>query len=89
MKPGGYLIIGDTPWYSCDECGHEMVQERRRNFMERFGTASASLESFEFLTDERLQSLEELLRNPLDRLLAELRPSLGHAPLSCPSAEQA
>ena len=62
VKPGAYLIIGDTPWYSCDESGREMVQERRRSFMERYGTASDSLGSVEFLTDERLQSLEELLR---------------------------
>jgi ubiquinone/menaquinone biosynthesis C-methylase UbiE len=61
VKPGGLLIICDTPWYSCDESGYEMVQERRMSFMKRYGTASASLQSVEFLTDERLQSLEERL----------------------------
>jgi SAM-dependent methyltransferase len=61
LNPGGRLIICDTPWYSCDESGHEMVEERRSGFMKRYGTASASLESVEFLTDERLQSLEERL----------------------------
>lgn len=61
VKPGGRLIICDTPWYSCDESGYEMVRERRMSFMKRYGTASASLQSVEFLTDERLQSLEERL----------------------------
>jgi ubiquinone/menaquinone biosynthesis C-methylase UbiE len=61
VKPGGHIVICDTPWYSCDESGYEMVQERRMSFMKRYGTASASLQSVEFLTDERLQSLEERL----------------------------
>jgi SAM-dependent methyltransferase len=61
VKPGGRIVICDTPWYSCDESGYEMVQERRMSFMKRYGTASASLQSVEFLTDERLQSLEERL----------------------------
>ncbi len=61
VKAGGPIIICDTPWYSCDESGYEMVQERRMSFMKRYGTASASLQSVEFLTDERMQSLEERL----------------------------
>ncbi len=61
LKSGGYLVICDTPWYASDESGFDMVQERRRNFMEKHGTASASLESIEFLTDERLQTFEEQL----------------------------
>jgi SAM-dependent methyltransferase len=61
VKPGGRIVICDTPWYSCDESGYEMVEERRMGFMKRYGTASASLQSVEFLTDERLQSLEERL----------------------------
>lgn len=61
LKSSGLLIISDTPWYSCEESGNAMVEERRANFLERYGTASASIESVEFLTDERLQTLEECL----------------------------
>jgi SAM-dependent methyltransferase len=61
VKSGGFVIICDTPWYSCEDSGDEMVQERRENFLRRYGTDSASLNCIEFLTDERLQSLEERL----------------------------
>jgi SAM-dependent methyltransferase len=61
VRIGGMVIICDTPWYSCEESGNEMVLERRAKFLQNYGTASASIESVEFLTDERLQSLEERL----------------------------
>jgi hypothetical protein len=38
-----------------------MVAERNSSFMERYGTASDSIKSLEYLTDERLQSLEKKL----------------------------
>jgi SAM-dependent methyltransferase len=60
-KCGGLVIISDTPWYSCEESGNAMVRERRADFVRRYGTASASLESIEFLTDGRLQAMEESL----------------------------
>jgi SAM-dependent methyltransferase len=58
LKPAGLLIISDTPWYSRDESGRQMVAERQVAFRRRFGTASDSLKSLEYLTDERLQTLE-------------------------------
>jgi SAM-dependent methyltransferase len=61
VKSRGLVIICDTPWYSSEDSGDEMVQERRENFLRQYGTASASLKCIEFLTDERLQSLEERL----------------------------
>jgi SAM-dependent methyltransferase len=61
VKPGGLVIICDTPWYTSDESGRKMVAERRTSFLARYGTASASIESIQFLTDERLQLLEERL----------------------------
>jgi SAM-dependent methyltransferase len=61
VRPGGLVIISDTPWYSCDESGRKMVTERRRGFLARHGTASSSIESVEFLTDEHLQSLGDQL----------------------------
>ena len=59
LKPGGKVIISDTPWYSREESGRQMVAERHTAFRQRFGTASDSVKSLEFLTDERLQGLEE------------------------------
>jgi SAM-dependent methyltransferase len=58
LKPGGTVVISDTPWYSREESGRQMVAERHAAFRQRFGTPSDSLKSLEFLTDERLQALE-------------------------------
>jgi SAM-dependent methyltransferase len=60
-KSGGFVVISDTPWYSCEESGNKMVKERRQSFLRRYGTASASLKSIEFLTDDRLRALERRL----------------------------
>jgi ubiquinone/menaquinone biosynthesis C-methylase UbiE len=61
VRSDGTVIISDTPWYSSDESGKRMVAERNAAFIERFGTASDSIKSLEYLTDERLHSLEEQL----------------------------
>jgi SAM-dependent methyltransferase len=58
LKPGGRVVICDTPWYSREESGREMVAERHDAFLQRFGMASNSVKSLEFLTNERLQKLE-------------------------------
>lgn len=62
LRSGGLVIISDTPWYSCDESGKEMVSERHAAFLQRYGTASDSVRSLEYLTDERLRMLEEHLQ---------------------------
>ncbi len=56
---GGIVAISDTPWYSRDESGRRMVTERRVKFRARYGSASDSLQSLEYLTDERLQTLAD------------------------------
>jgi SAM-dependent methyltransferase len=61
LRPNGIIIICDTPWYSRDESGRTMVQERQSIFRKRFGTASNSIQSLEYLTDERLRQLEAAL----------------------------
>jgi SAM-dependent methyltransferase len=61
VKRGGIVIICDTPWYSSEASGNAMVSERRSAFLRRYGTDSASIRSIDYLTDERLQSLEEHL----------------------------
>jgi SAM-dependent methyltransferase len=61
LRSGGTVIISDTPWYSREESGRQMISERHAAFLQRFGTASDSIPSLEFLTDERLRLLEEQL----------------------------
>jgi|SRR6187402_94737 len=58
LKRGGKVIISDTPWYARDESGRRMVAERKAAFRQRFNTASDSVTSLEYLTDERLRILE-------------------------------
>ena len=61
VKRNCMVVIADTPWYSRDMSGQRMVSERHSNFLRCYGTASASIESLEYLTDERLKTLEERL----------------------------
>ncbi|WP_245536330.1 class I SAM-dependent methyltransferase [Terriglobus saanensis] len=59
VKRGGMVVISDTPWYAREESGRQMVAERQAIFLQRFDTASNSVKSLEYLTDERLRRLEE------------------------------
>lgn len=61
VRPGGLVIISDTPWYARDVDGRRMVAERHARFLERYGTASAGLKSIEYLTGDRLQGLAQRL----------------------------
>jgi SAM-dependent methyltransferase len=61
LRSGGCVIVSDTPWYSREESGRQMIAERHAAFRQRFGTASDSVKSLEYLTDERLNALEEQL----------------------------
>jgi SAM-dependent methyltransferase len=58
-RPGGLIIIADTPWYSQDESGREMVRERRAYFRARYGFASDAIPSREYLTNQDLESLRD------------------------------
>ncbi len=59
VKAGGMVVISDTPCYAREESGKQMVAERQADFLHRYGTASDSIKSLEYLTDERLRTLEE------------------------------
>jgi ubiquinone/menaquinone biosynthesis C-methylase UbiE len=61
LKDDGRVIISDTPWYSREESGRQMIAERQAAFIHRYGTASDSVASLEYLTDERLRKLETQL----------------------------
>jgi len=59
LRPGGHLVIIDSPWYSNNSSGLEMVRERREQFTNTYGFPSNSLDSLEFLTPEILDQLAE------------------------------
>jgi SAM-dependent methyltransferase len=61
VKVGGTVIVSDSPWYAREESGQRMLMERRAVFAARFGTASDSIQSLEYLTPGRLRALEERL----------------------------
>jgi SAM-dependent methyltransferase len=58
VRSGGRVVIADTPWYSSESAGQQMLAERRVAFSHKFGVASDSIRSLEYLTDERLRGLE-------------------------------
>jgi len=57
LRPGGTVVVADSPFYSREESGQRMVAERRRIFERRFGFASENLASGEYLTKDRLLAL--------------------------------
>lgn len=57
LRPGGMIVVADTPWYRNDENGRRMIAERRDHFLAKFGFASDGLASEEYLTDEKLAAL--------------------------------
>ena len=61
LRRSGMLIVCDTPWYSREENGQLMLSERRAAFLAKYGTASDSIASREYLTDGQLRSLEQAL----------------------------
>ena len=58
---GGLVIISDTPWYTRDESGRQMLAERRAAFLQRHGMAADAIATLGYLTDARLRRMEEEL----------------------------
>jgi SAM-dependent methyltransferase len=61
LRVKGIIIVADTAWYRRDESGKEMLAERRQSYISQHGFASDSIDSLEYLTDERLRTLERRL----------------------------
>lgn len=57
LRPGGRLVVMETPVYRTQAAGEQMVAERHAMFEQRYGTRSESVPSLEFLTDEAIESL--------------------------------
>ncbi len=61
LDPAGQIVILDSPVYRRRESGEEMVEERKSDFLSRYGFASDALESENFLTYQRIRGLGESL----------------------------
>jgi SAM-dependent methyltransferase len=57
LRPGGHIVVMDSPLYRHDLSGRQMVSERHADFERRFGTRSDSVASIEYLTDAALDDL--------------------------------
>lgn len=57
-RPGGAIVIADTPWYAKEESGQEMVEEKHKRFTSTYGFPSNSISSLEYLSPDRLQRLQ-------------------------------
>jgi SAM-dependent methyltransferase len=58
LRPGGTILIADSPTYAAEASGQQMRKERQDYFLNRFGIRSDGLASCEYLTPARLLALE-------------------------------
>jgi len=61
LRPGGAVVILDTPVYRSADAGREMVAERQAAFRRRFGFASDSIGCRGFLTFAEIEDLGRTL----------------------------
>lgn len=61
LRPGGRVVILDTPLYRRGASGEQMVREREALFERRYGFPSNAIRSENYLTPQRLQTLGEQL----------------------------
>jgi SAM-dependent methyltransferase len=61
LAPGGWLAVLETPVYRHEASGRRMVEERREYFRARFGTASDSVPSRQYLTWAGVTELSVML----------------------------
>jgi SAM-dependent methyltransferase len=59
IRPGGAIVIADTPWYAQEKSGEMMVIEKHQRFADTYGFRSDSIPSLEYLTPARLRALRD------------------------------
>jgi len=57
LQPNGLIVVMDSPVYQGAESGEQMVLERKRDFLSRYGFASDAIRSENYLTYERMEEL--------------------------------
>jgi SAM-dependent methyltransferase len=62
LRPGGQIVVLDSPVYKRREHGENMREERHRQFEKMYGFRSDSVPSIEFLWEELLTELARDLR---------------------------
>jgi SAM-dependent methyltransferase len=62
LKPGGRVAILDSPVYSSDASGRQMLIERQTRFQKTYGFASDALPTEGYLTPDRLDKLASATR---------------------------
>ena len=72
-RPGGSIVIADTPWYAEEESGKRMVEEKHKRFAATYGFPSDSISNLEYLTPDRLH----LLQDAFDLKWRDIRPFYG------------
>jgi SAM-dependent methyltransferase len=58
IRPGGSVVIADTPWYEEEDSGERMVAEKHDRFAAMYGFPSDSVPSLEYLTPDCLNRLK-------------------------------
>ncbi len=61
LRPGGLLVILDSPVYRMRRDGERMVAERHADFEKRYGFRSDAMPSIEFLDEQGLRDLSRTL----------------------------
>jgi SAM-dependent methyltransferase len=61
LRPGGRLVILDSPIYRKRAHGEQMIAERHGDFEKRYGFRSDAVPSIEFLDEPRMRELSEAL----------------------------
>jgi SAM-dependent methyltransferase len=61
LRPGGELVVLDSPLYRESRSGQQMVLEREADFTRRYGFPSNTLGSENFLSEPRLEALARSL----------------------------
>jgi ubiquinone/menaquinone biosynthesis C-methylase UbiE len=59
LRRPGYVVIADSPFYSCTESGDQMIREKHAEFQRKFGFLSNSIQSREFITRQILSELSQ------------------------------
>lgn len=68
VRPGGFMVVLETPIYKDPSSGARMVEERAADFQARFGTRSDSLASRQYLTEALLAALARDLGHEWERI---------------------
>jgi SAM-dependent methyltransferase len=60
LRPGGAILILDSPSYRNEADGAAMKREKSAEFLRRYGTDGGNMGGQEYLTPERLARLENI-----------------------------